>query len=221
MSKVGLTKSEREALEAIEDINTRKAQRRDILKSKRDSIDLSKYVKGTPLYARAIQMKYGLPSAKEIRIKEQRKLAEGIKNLSKENPLEYFQSFVNLVNQKNINVSNAEARSRQITSGQWLENKELTFKDNYIQALNRLSMDKKIIDEVKKLSSDEIRFTLPEIQTYYVPNVKHKIRRGRNYHLDSDLINSDSLKSRIIDGLEVATGRDYTDLKDKVLNNGK
>lgn len=221
MAKIGLTKSEREALEAIEDINTRKAQRRDILKSKRDSIDLSKYVKGTPLYARAIQMKYGLPSAKEIRIKEQRKLAEGIKNLSRENPLEYFQSFVNLVNQKNINVANAETRSRQITSGQWLENKELTFKDNYIQALNRLSMDKKIIDEVKKLSSDEIRFTLPEIQTYYVPNVKHKIRRGRNYHLDSDLINSDSLKSRIISGLEVATGRDYTDLKDKVLNNGK
>ena len=221
MAKIGLTKSEREALEAIEDINERKAQRRDILKTKRDSIDLSKYVKGTPLYARAIQMKYGLPSAKEIRIKEQQKLAEGIKNLSRENPLEYFQSFVNLVNQKNINVANAEIRSRQITSGQWLENKVTTFKDNYISALNRLSIDKEIVNEVKKLAPDEIRFTLPEIQMYYVPNVKHKIRKGRNYHLDSDLINSDSLKTRLINGLEVATGKDYKALREKVEKNGK
>lgn len=206
MPKVKLTKSEQVALNAIENLEERKTERRAMLKAKRDAIDLSKYVKGTALYAKMAQMKYSLPSVKEIRIKEQKKFAQGIKSLDNENPIEYFTKFVEAVNQKNINIINAEVRQKQITSGEWVENKEVRFKENYIKALEALSMDKDIINRVKKLDSDEIRFMMPEITMFYVPNEKHRIKNKRSYHLDADLIASDSLKATIQEKLAILEG---------------
>ena len=190
----------------------------NLSKEKRQAIDLSKYVKGTPLYARAVQMKYGLPSARDIRIKEQKALSRAIKQLDKNNPIEYFNKFVALVNQKNINIANTEKRQKEINSGLWVEHKEITFKDNYINALEANKIDSKIIDAVKDLSAYEIQFSLPEITQYYIPNEKHRKKNGRDYHLDTSIIDEDSEEDRILDRLKnVMTSEEFDTLYQNVM----
>lgn len=201
MPKVKLTKSEQKALDIIENEAQRKAQRREILKTKRANIDLSKYVKGTALYARAAQMKYGLASLREIKIKEQQKFSRAIKEIPKENPIEYFNQFTALINEKNKAISLASKRNKDITSGTWVENKEVTFKENYISALKQIKVDDRIRKAVDNLSPDEIRFVMPDITQYYVPNEKHRIKNGKKHHLNVEMVDSDSEEDIILERL--------------------
>lgn len=196
-----LTKSEEQKLAKIKDSDERKIATREKIKAKRAEIDLSKYVKGSMLYAKAAKMKYGVASLREIKIKEQRKFARVIKNISKENPLEYIMNFQQALNEKNKALSLAERRSRDITSGTWVENKEYTFKKNYISALEQIKVDDRIRDAVNNLSPDEIRFTMPEITQYYVPNEKHRIKNGYKHHLNVEMVDSDSEEDVILDRL--------------------
>ncbi len=190
----------------------------NLSKEKRQAIDLSKYVKGTPLYAKAVQMKYGVPSIRDIKIKEQRALSSGIKQLSKNNPIEYFNKFVALVNQKNVNVVNAERRQKEIMEGIFEHKRDTIFKINYIKALEEYKVDDKIIDAVRDLSADEIRFSMPEIVQYYIPNEKHRKRNGYSYHIDTSIVDEDSEEDRILDRLKNVMDTDkYNSLYENVM----
>ena len=197
-----LTKSEKHALDQIEDMAKRKTATHEAIKAKRAEIDLSKYIKGSMFYATAVKMKYGIASLKEIKIKEQRKFARAIKNVSKENPLEYIMNFQRALNEKNKALASAERRSKEITSGAWAEKKDFTFKENYISALKAIKVHEDIIDEVKNLSADEISSMLPNITQYYKPNDKHRIKNKRSYELDVNYIDSDTEEQVILDKLQ-------------------
>ena len=212
-----LTKSEQHALEQIEDMAKRKTATHEAIKAKRAEIDLSKYVKGSMLYAKAAKMKYGVASLKEIKIKEQRKFARAIKNVSKENPLEYIMTFQQALNEKNKALASAERRSREITSGAWVEKKDFTFKENYISALKAIKVNDEIINEIKNLSASEISSMLPNITQYYVPNEKHKIKDKRNYTVDTQYIDSDTEEQVILDRLQTLISEDrYNELVKRI-----
>ena len=212
-----LTKSEQHALEQIEDMAKRKTATHEAIKAKRAEIDLSKYVKGSMLYAKAAKMKYGVASLKEIKIKEQRKFARAIKNVSKENPLEYIMTFQQALNEKNKALASAERRSREITSGAWVEKKDFTFKENYISALKAIKVNDEIINEIKNLSASEISSMLPNITQYYVPNEKHKIKDKRNYTIDTQYIDSDTEEQVILDRLQTLISEDrYNELVKRI-----
>lgn len=203
-----LTKSEQHALEQIEDMAKRKTATHEAIKAKRAEIDLSKYVKGSMLYAKAAKMKYGVASLKEIKIKEQRKFARAIKNVSKENPLEYIMSFQQALSEKNKALASAERRSREITSGAWVEKKDFTFKQNYMSALNELKINNIIREEVDKLSATEIAAMMPEITQYYIPNEKHRIRNKRNYHIDTTMVDDSDTNLEILNKLSMIKSDD-------------
>lgn len=212
-----LTKSEQHALDLIENEKERKTATHEKIKAKRSEIDLSKYVKGSMLYAKAAKMKYGVASLKEIKIKEQRKFARAIKNVSKENPLEYIMAFQQAVNEKNKALASAERRSREITSGAWVEKKDFTFKENYISALKAIKVNENIINVVSELSADEISSMLPNITQYYVPNEKHRIKDKRNYTVDTQYIDSDTEEQVILDRLQTLISEDkYNELVDRI-----
>ncbi len=212
-----LTKSEQHALDLIENEKERKTAIHEKIKAKRAEIDLSKYVKGSMLYAKAAKMKYGVASLKEIKIKEQRKFARAIKNVSKENPLEYIMSFQQALAEKNKALASAERRSREITSGAWVEKKDFTFKENYISALKAIKVNENIINIVSDLSADEISSMLPNITQYYVPNEKHRIKNKRNYTVDTQYIDSDTEEQVILDRLQTLISEDkYNELVDRI-----
>lgn len=212
-----LTKSEQHALDLIENDKERKTATHEAIKAKRAEIDLSKYVKGSMLYAKAAKMKYGVASLKEIKIKEQRKFARAIKNVSKENPLEYIMSFQQALNEKNKALASAERRSREITSGAWVEKKDYTFKENYISALKAIKVNEEIINEISNLSASEISSMLPNITQYYVPNEKHKIKNKRNYTVDTQYIDSDTEEQVILDRLQTLISEErYNELVKRI-----
>ena len=162
-------------------------------------------------------MKYGVASLKEIKIKEQRKFARAIKNVSKENPLEYIMAFQQALTEKNKALASAERRSREITSGAWVEKKDYTFKENYISALKAIRINEEIINEIKNLSASEISSMLPNITQYYVPNEKHKIKNKRNYTVDTQYIDSDTEEQVILDRLQTLISEDrYNELVKRI-----
>lgn len=212
-----LTKSEQHALDLIENEKERETATHEKIKAKRAEIDLSKYIKGSMLYAKAVKMKYGVASLKEIKIKEQRKFARAIKNVSKENPLEYIMTFQQALNEKNKALASAERRSREITSGTWVEKKDFTFKENYISALKAIKVNENIINVVSELSADEISSMLPNITQYYVPNEKHRIKNKRNYTVDVNYVDSDTEEQVILDRLQTLISEDkYNELVNRV-----
>lgn len=164
--------------------------------SKYKWIDLTKLTVGTEEYAKAVYEKYGIQSYemyKADKVQQHRKVEllklEG-------NIIDRY--FIRL----NINQyeNRLKLRDLEVITGRYANNRDITYKANYIKCLHHYGIPQSVIDVVNRVPAANFKDYFPPLKDYYIYlYYDKKTKKGNKYKIDLGL--QDDFLKKILDTL--------------------